>query len=215
MFLRRPLFIAGILGFALAAAGCTTPSEGEPRAAATKTPTSNSTTGSSGSTEDDLPFAGAPQVNDPLDTTRFNQDPCQALTSDQTRSLNLPSTGEPIDHVALGAGCEWKNSDTRGYAQIVFADGQQHGLSSEYQANDDGKWEYFEELPEIEGYPAISRAGTDSRDVGNCNVIVGVADDMVFESIAQLSRANVGQKDPCEMAAHVAGLALQTMKEGA
>lgn len=117
-----------------------------------------------------------------------------------------------MEHVALGTGCEWKNPDTRGYAQIVFADDQQDGLSSEYQAHNDGKWEFFEELPEIEGYPAISRAGTDSRDVGNCNVIVGVADDLVFESIAQLSRANIGQKDPCEMAARVAALALRTMK---
>jgi hypothetical protein len=42
-----------------------------------------------------------------------------------------------------------------------------------------------------------------------------VADDMAFESIVQLSQANVGKKDPCEVAVEVAGLALQTMKAGA
>ena len=42
-------------------------------------------------------------------------------------------------------------------------------------------------------------------------VVVGVADDMVFEAIAQLSERNVGQKDPCAMAAQAAGLALRTM----
>ena len=154
-------------------------------------------------------------MDDPLDTSHFEQHPCDTLTEDQTEPLNLPASGEPMKNVALGNGCEWKNKESRGYAQIVFADGAQDGLSSEYQANEDGDWEYFEELPDIEGYPAISRAGTDSRDVGSCVVVVGVADDMVFESIAQLSRANVGQKDPCEMAALAAGLAVRTMKQGA
>lgn len=157
-------------------------------------------------------FAGAPKVDDPLDTSRFEADPCQTLGADQTQPLNLPATGEPMAHVALGVGCEWKNTESRGYAQIIFADEGQDGLSAEYQADADGDWEYFEELPDIEGYPAITRAGSDSRDVGHCIVVVGVADDLVFESIAQLSERNVGHKDPCVMAAQAAGLALQTMK---
>lgn len=212
MFLRRSLLAAGILGLALAS-GCTTASHGSPRPATTEPTSENSTDNNTpGNGGGELPYAGAPAVDDPLDTSHFEDNPCDALTAEQTGPLNLPTTGEPMENVALGKGCEWKNKESRGYAQIVFADGAQDGLSSEYQANEDGDWEYFVELPEIEGYPAISRAGTDSRHVGSCVVVVGVADDMVFESIAQLSRANVGQKDPCEMAALAAGLALQTMK---
>jgi hypothetical protein len=120
-----------------------------------------------------------------------------------------------MDNVALGTGCEWRNPETRGSVQIVFAAGSQDGLSSEYQAHNDGKWEYFEELPDIEGYPAVIRAGTDDRELGHCIVVVGVADDMVFESILQLSQANIGQKDPCAVATQVAGLVLQTIKKGA
>jgi hypothetical protein len=213
MGVRLTLLAVGVLGLVFTS-GCTTSSHGSPQPATTGPSSSNSADNTTGNEGDDLPYAGAPKVDDPLDTSRYEQDPCQSLTADQTEPLNLPPNGKPMENVALGNGCEWKNTESRGYAQIVFADGDQDGLSSEYQANEDGDWEYFEELPKIDGYPAITRAGTDSRDVGHCIVVVGVADDMVFESIGQLSEANIKQKDPCEMAALAASLALQTMKAG-
>jgi hypothetical protein len=37
---------------------------------------------------------------------------------------------------------------------------------------------------------------------------------MMFELIAQLSVANIGQKNPCAVAVLAAELALQTMKRG-
>jgi hypothetical protein len=202
-----------LLGLALVSA-CTTTSEGEPRPVTTDSATSESTPDTS-SNEEELPFAGAPKVNDPLDTSRYQQDPCQSLTADQTQPLNLPTTGKINNQVALGIGCDWRNQETRGEISINFINDDPHGLSAEYKANNEGKWEYFEELPDIEGYPAVVRAGTDDRDLGFCIVVVGVADDLTFDSIVQLSQTNVGQKDPCEVAAQVAGLALQTMKRGA
>lgn len=216
MLLRRSLLAVSLLGLALVSA-CTETSKGDPRAATTETTTSTSTPGTTGNDGDEeLPYAGAPKVGNPLDTTRYEQDPCQSLTADQTQPLNLPATGETMENVALGNGCTWFNEETQGEAQIVFSVSKsKKGLSSEYQAYQDGKWKIFEELPEIEGYPAIIRASSDTRDLGDCTVVVGVADDMVFESILQLSQANVGQKDPCEVAVQIAGLALQTMKAGA
>jgi hypothetical protein len=210
MFLRRPAIVASILALALSSA-CTTTSQGEPRPATT-TDTSTSNTSDNG---EELPFAGAPKVDNPLDTSRYEQDPCLSLAEDQARGLNLPPTGETSDDVVLGNGCEWRNKETRGFAQIVFLVDDPRGLSPEYKASKEGKWAYFEELPDIEGYPAIARSGTDDRDIGHCSVLVGVADDMVFVAVAQLSQANIGQKDPCEVATQVAGLALQTMKRGA
>jgi hypothetical protein len=140
-----------LVGLVLASA-CTTASLGEPRPATETTATSG-----------EPPFAGAPKVDDPLDTSRSEADPCRALTADQTR------------HVTLGTGCEWKNTESRGYAQIVSADGDQYGLSAAYQANEDGDWEYFEELPAPGDHLGGQR-----------------------QSIAQLSEGN-GQKDPCAM----------------
>jgi hypothetical protein len=194
---------------------CTTSSQGNSNpATSTELATSDSPSRTPGG-DDELPFAGAPKIDEPLETSRYEKDPCQSITAEQAETLNLPINGETMDHVALGNGCTWFNRETRGEINIVFVVDDPRGLSPEYEANVNGDWAFFEELPDIEEYPAVARNGTDDRDIGHCTVVVGVADDMTFELIARLSQANVGQKDPCEMAAHVAGLALQTMKDGA
>lgn len=211
MRIRRSLAITSLLGIAIVSA-CTTPSEGDPRPADS---TGSTTSSSSGNGKEELPFAGAPKVNDPLDTSRYEEDPCRSLTSAQAQSLNLPPTGTLDDTVALGIGCDWFNEQTRGEVNIVFLVDDPRGLSPEYDANRRGKWEFFEELPTIEGYPAVARAGIDSRDDGTCTVVVGVADDMAFALSVRLSLANIENGDPCKKAAEVAGLALQTMEAGA
>jgi len=214
MLVRRSLLAASVIGLTFASA-CTTASQGEPRPATTaETAPPTSSSGAPGDNEE-LPFAGAPKVDNPLDTSRYEQDPCQSLTSDQVQPLNLPPTGETMDNVALGKGCEWFNPDTRGEVNIVFVVGDPRGLSPEYEVNNRHGWKYFDELPDIEGYPAVARSGTDDRDIGRCTVVTGVADDMSFETVLRLSQDNIGQKDPCEVAVQVAGLALQTMKQGA
>jgi hypothetical protein len=209
MHIRRSLAIASLLGIAIVSA-CTISSEGEPR----PVDSTGSMTSSSSGNGEELPFAGAPKVNDPLDTSRYEKDPCLSLTSAQAQSLNLPPTGT-FNEATLTVGCTWLNTQTRGEVNIDFIVDDPRGLSPEYQANRSGKWEFFEELPTIEGYPAVARAGIDSRDDGTCTVVVGVADDMAFASSVQLSLANIENGDPCKKAAEVAGLALQTMEAGA
>lgn len=210
------MIFAGLLGLVFAA-GCTTNSEGTPRPVDSTDTTTNSgpTTDSPSNNGEELPFAGAPKVDNPLDTSRYEQDPCASLSADRAQQeLNLPP-GKPMDNVALGVGCEWKNTDTRAYLHIVFVVGDPRGLSPDFEINQKGGWDFFKKLPDIEGYPAIARDQPDDRSRGFCTVAVGVADDMSFEAALQLRGSNVGKKDPCAMAALAAGLALQTMKEGA
>jgi uncharacterized protein DUF3558 len=214
MLSRSTRLAVSLLALLLSAA-CTTTSQGEPGPATdhpqTTGPTDSSPTDQPG--EDDLPSDGAPEVSNPLDTTTFQQDPCRALTPAQTKELNVPTSGKPYDEV-LGNGCEWRNDETRGKTDVVFLDRDPRGLSALYKANKAGKWAYFEELSPIDGYPAITRDVVDDRDIGNCTVIVGVSDEIAFATILQLSEANVGKKDPCEVGAQVAGMALQTMTQG-
>lgn len=212
MLIRRLLQLASLLGLGLVTA-CTTTSNGDPRPA--DNTASSSAPQTSGNGEEELPFAGAPKVTDPLNTSRYEQDPCQSLTADQAQSQNLPPTGTINDEVALSKACEWRNPTTRGYVQISFIVDDPRGLSPEYDANNRGKLAYFDVLPNIEGFPAVARDITDDRENGYCSVAVGVADDMVFDSNVQLSQANIGHKDPCEIASDIARLALQTMKQGA
>jgi hypothetical protein len=209
MRIRRSLALSSLLGIVMVSA-CTTPSEGDPQPA---DPTESTISTSAGNGEKELPFAGAPKVNNPLDTSRYEKDPCRSLTASQAQSLNLPPTGTFNDEVALAVGCTWFNEQTRGEVNIDFIVKDPQGLSPEYAANRRGEYDFFDELPDIEGYPAVAR-GTDIRHNGFCTVVVGVADDMAFASSVQLSVANVENGDPCKKAAEVAGLALQTMKAG-
>ena len=211
MQIRHTAPLVGL--FCLVLAGCTTVSPGE----ATSTSTSEiSTTGSSptpsSSNGGDLPSNGAPKVTHPLDdTSRFEQNPCSILTSTQTQELDLPSTGREDDGL-LGLDCQWFNQDTQGQVTIGFLSKDSRGLSSSYAANEQGKYKYFNPLPPVEGYPAITYGTTDRRSSGICSVEVGVRDQLSFHVDLQLSQVNVGTKDPCATAAKVAGKALLTMK---
>jgi hypothetical protein len=207
----RPLIL--LLGLALLTS-CITTSEGTPRPTPTNDATAESPTGSEEPQGDELPFAGAPKVNDPLETTRYQQDPCLGLTTAQTEELNVNSPGEPRDG-ALGNACTWGGKDDRrALVELAFLDEYPFGLSAAYQANEDGKYDFFVVLPPIEGYPAVAFAGTDDRHNGGCAVAVGVSDEIAFGVMIRLSTANVDEKDPCKTAAMVAGMALRTMKAG-
>jgi hypothetical protein len=159
-----------------------------------------------------LPYAGAPKVENPLDTAQFQQDPCRALTATQADDLNVRFPGEPDDG-PLGRTCGFRGrSDERALIDVRSLDKYPYGLSATYQAEEDGKWAHFAELPPIEGYPAVAYDGVEQRATGGCVVDVGTSDEVVFEVSLQLSTDNIGKKEPCETAAMVAGKVLQTMK---
>lgn len=109
---RRSLFLAGLLGLAVVSA-CTTESPGDPQ------PVDSTFSSRTSENGEELPFAGAPKVEDPLDTSRYERDPCLSLTAEQAQSLSLPPTGVPMENAALSVGCRWQNPETRGYANII------------------------------------------------------------------------------------------------
>ncbi len=207
------MLLLGLFSMAVIA-GCNSTSPGHATAMSTSDTTTNSEESpSSEPGSDELPTDGAPKVDNPIDTGRFQENPCLSLTSEQSQELNLGTAGRPIE-APLGNACEWRNDDTRGHAQVRFLDKDPRGLSPEYQAQKDDKWAYFIELSPIEGHPAIARGLTDDRENGGCGVVVGASDQVAFELSLQLSQENVGEKDPCEVSAEVAGMAVQTMKQG-
>ena len=213
MRIRHAAPVVGLL--CLAVAGCTTTSQGEAVPATTTEVSATHSSSPPSGGEDDLPSHGAPKVDDPLDTTRYQQDPCSALTASQAQQeLTLPPNGKR-DDAAFGKGCEWFNPDTRGRVSIAFLTSNPRGLSAAYEANQEGKYPYFNPLPLIEGYPAIASDVADRRPTGACIVVVGVTDQLAVQFSLQLSLANVGHVEPCDTAAMVAGLAMKTMKEGA
>ena len=196
-------------------AGCTTPTAGQATSVPGGTPeTSSDTTSPSDEPgSDELPTHGAPKVTDPLDTAKFQENPCLSLTSEQSgTTFELSPSGKPYEG-SLGNACKWRNESTRGEVDVVFLDKDPRGLSAEYKVNEDGRWAYFEKLT-IEGYPAVARSQVDRRDGGACTIVVGASDEIAFEVPVQLSMRNVGNRDACAVAEDVAKEVIKTMKAG-
>jgi hypothetical protein len=195
-------------------AGCTSTSEGTPRPTATSdTVESTQPSESEGPNDDELPFAGAPAVNDPLDTEQFQQNPCQVLTAAQAQELVVVA-GRPHNG-PLGNACKWESPDDRlAYIDVQFLNEDPRGLSALYDANEKGGYAYFDELEPIADYPAVARDGVEDRPNGKCTVVVGTSNEEAYAVILQLSQVNVDKKDPCDTAAMIAEMTLRTMGAG-
>jgi len=193
----------------VALAGCTTPSPGTP------TPDSRSSTDetSTSTTEndDDLPSDGAPKVTNPIDVSHFEQNPCDAFTPAQAQQFDLEA-GKRQD-TDFGNGCAWRNPETGGSVTLGFASVDKRGLSSTYRAEKEGDFTYFEPIDDIEGHPAVAYDVNSSKPTAACFVDVGVTDELTFATRVGLSASNVGEKDPCELSAQVAGMILKNMQE--
>lgn len=202
LVLLLTVVVAGLL------VGCST------RTAGTATPATDAqgTDQPETSSQDAPPEDGAPEVEDPLEASRFEDNPCLALDAAQRGNLAL-DTGTPV-RATLGKACLWENESTRSQVQITFYSKAEDGLSAQYRAQDDGKWAYFEELPAVDGFPAVARDITDNRENGTCPVVVGISDELAFETDLRLPKADIGTDDPCDVAAEVAGMAVKTIKTG-
>jgi hypothetical protein len=217
----RAIIALAAMAICLTLTGCTTTSQGLPvpqTHPASETGAGGTSTGSappsSSASNGDLPSDGAPKVRNPLDTSRYQQNPCQMLMSEHLQQLNLPTQGKP-GQGPLGLECDWLNQETGASAGIEWADKNPRGLSSTYAARKSGRYAYFIELGEIEGYPAVAADLSDARDTGTCVLTVGVSDQLIFLVSVQLSLRNIEKKDPCkDGAVAVAAMMLQTMKAG-
>jgi hypothetical protein len=198
-----------VLAVLAVATGCTVTSEGTPR------PTSSDSANTETSADSEaLPSDGAPKVENPLDVSHFEENPCDALTSEDAKELNVPATGEQSGD-AIGETCHWRNSQTRGFLSITFLSGEKRGLSSVYREAKEVKFPYFESIDDVEGHPAAAYSTAEEKATIDCAVAVGVTDQLAFIAHVALSDANIGQKDPCEMAAKAARMMMRTMREAA
>jgi hypothetical protein len=189
--------------------GCTTTTVGE----ATPDTSSAAPTPSSEPDADGLPTDGAPKVDDPLDTAKFQENPCLTLTTDQSQGIfGISLTGQRYTDT-LGNACKWKNEETRAQADVRFLDKNGRGLSAEYAVDEDGRWAFFEELT-VEGHPAVIRGLADRRAEGICTVVVGASDEIAYEVVLRQSDAKIGTKDPCEVAADMAAETVKTINAG-
>jgi hypothetical protein len=175
----RKAIASGVAAAALLAAGCT-PST-------TSTPSTTTTTSTSGD------LAGAPHVANPLDTSRFQNDPCASITAGQLAQLRIAGTTQTISGV--GPGCVWTDAldATAASASVSYLTGGA-GLSGVYSQRDN--YAAFRELPPIDGYPAVYAPPVDQTADGTCDITVGASDSLAID--VQLTvKSGPYKKDPC------------------
>ncbi|SDR16838.1 Protein of unknown function [Actinopolyspora saharensis] len=162
---------------------------------------------------------GAPEVQNPLDTKAFQQKPCATLKPAQLRGLKMGDTKGESDDSTGGPSCTWTDrfagpSDST--VQVTYmVNGA--GLKHVYQQKD--VFEYFRELSQIEGYPAVAGSSLAPQtptpeEAGSCDVNVGVKNDLVVLTQITLGDDSPYQGDPCGRARDVATEVVKTLKAG-
>ena len=162
----------------------------------------------------EVPSHGAPKVDSPLDTTRFQQTPCKTLTPDQVEELlGTGVSGTPKIPGAAGPTCSWAKERSTAQIGITFPNISDLGLTGVYNARDIGNYGFLVELPAAGGYPAVGYGTADRRmSEGGCSVRVGTSDRATIDIGVFLSAENVGKTDPCEAGRDIAETVIGNIK---
>ncbi|WP_083935752.1 DUF3558 domain-containing protein [Saccharomonospora halophila] len=137
-------------------------------------------------------------IEEPLDVAHLLDQPCTALNDEDLADLSL-AEGKLSERTISQAAesCMWRRSDDSGsHADIIVMTENSDGLEDIRERNQDS--EVLEEV-QIGGYPALHASPTDRRDVGRCELWIGVNDSEVayfYVALHDLPDAS----DPCGFA---------------
>lgn len=182
-------------------------SSGQAETSAPSTKPPKSTTPATGA-----PAHGAPKVPSPLQTGKFEADPCSVFPQEKLTEYGVGQGTVSSDE--FGKVCSWETAEAGGI-ELGWDTLVGGGLSRNYHKNKSGGYAFFDVLPDIEGFPAVSYGFMDNRKDGLCTVSIGVSDDRSFMLTLGLSASKRSTHDPCGVAATVATDAMKSMKAGA
>lgn len=156
-----------------------------------------------------LPHDGAPKVPHPVDVARFKAAPCTVLTRSQLQTLGITAKPENRPNSPTGPTCDWRTGINSVNVSIDFIPNK-GGLSDLYAGNKEGKFQVFEPIAPINGFPAVLNLPTDSRSSGDCGYVVGLNDrDAMSIDLGERPGGN-----PCDDVKQVALSVTKTVKEG-
>nr|BFF03868.1 DUF3558 domain-containing protein [Streptoalloteichus tenebrarius] len=173
----------------------------------TAQPTGGPTNSASASSDAALP-PGVPRVPKPLDTARFQQDPCALLTSAQLQPFKLGNKpGDP--RKVPTPSCAWYDYVDAKMSLSVTIATDRDGLAGLYQRQKNFK--VFEPL-KVEDYPGAIVAGAlDQRPQGVCDVEFAVTDKLSISVQTNLSTPDKAT-NPCGPTKAAAAEVLKTLK---
>jgi hypothetical protein len=193
------------VGLAALLAGCSTSVGGTP------TPAQSSSTASSTGSSTDVP-----RVTSPIDTSKFEKEPCAALMPAQLADLGIGAQPKPDLENKLGPGCTWNGLDEPAGLSVtgtlLTIGGSLRNLYKKHAA---GELPYFEPVPDVSGYPGALVDDLDSQPKGDCAMEVAVRDDLLYSVQVSLTPSSKSYAAPCPVAQKAAEMAISTMKAGA
>ncbi|QWF80536.1 DUF3558 domain-containing protein [Amycolatopsis sp. CA-230715] len=150
----------------------------------------------------------APPVPSPLKADGIVAQPCTALSSAQTQQIGM--VDPQSNPTSTGPGCVWRSaSDDLNKVTIAPMTANKGGLDDIY-AN---KGAYFEPKT-VNGYPAVLSGAVEDRSEGNCNLWIGVTDQLAVAVQAQIARG-ANKANPCPVAEKVGAAMIDNLKGGA
>lgn len=200
------MLLVGVIAAALVLAGCSSGAGGVP------SPPPNTSGFSLANTSIGSPSNGegvrrAPTVSDPLDASKFEANPCSALTADQLANISLTnlhssptsSVGDPL--------CTWSDETSSDSIGVTWMSTPGSGLSLDY--SEKSSFAYFQ--PTMVGsYPAVFDDVADLRAQGTCALSVGVSNTLAF--IAKYDSESAATKtQACQLAKQAASQVIKNL----
>lgn len=153
---------------------------------------------------------GAPKVAKPLDTTKWQSDPCAALTPTQLAALGVSQQGK-LTPDPTGSVCDWSPQLDAHYGlgfNAQFDPGEAKGLANDYEFAQGT----LQRLPDIDGQPAVTQPAQNTD--GSCTIYIGATDTVDYVTTVLISTGLPHYDDPCSVARQVADDATVTMRSG-
>ncbi|MFE3780313.1 DUF3558 domain-containing protein [Amycolatopsis sp. NPDC059090] len=164
-----------------------------------------------------LPYAGAPKVENPLPASVLAGHPCDsAFAPGQVgHILGKELQGRHADNGSLGAQCHWVNSGSGAALTVLYVTEASDGLSALY-ANSKPQSTVWRPLPAVRGLPAVAHSAYGPKgDKSFCQVSIGINDQHDVDVSVTLSSAKVGEVDPCDVTAQIAGMVVTNLAQRA
>jgi hypothetical protein len=181
-------------------AGCASQTPGSARPANNAPPTTSSANN-----------FGAPKVTTPLDTTKYQANPCGTLTPAQLQALGITQPGK-VTPDPTGALCDWSPQLDVVYTvgfNTSFLPGDAKGLANAYQL---GGPSSMQRLPDVHGQPAVTQPSQNTD--GSCFIYLGATDVISYAASVTIAAGLPHFADPCTVAGQIADDVTATMKSG-
>lgn len=202
--LRNRAAVAALVLVSVAVAGCT----GETPGTATPTPGTSPSSASSAAPED----PNVPKVANPLNASAFVGDACKLLSPAAAAELGFTEPGESSNDTS-NSDCSWGIRGKADSLQLILGSGNREkgmgGIAGLHKAKEAGQLRFLEPGPEVDGYPTVYYGIQDRRAGGNCDLAVGVADDL---TVGVHAGGYDNEQESCGNAQKAASAVIKTLK---